>query len=103
MNIEKKDIESKGADGIKESEFFENLTFLDGVLVTWKIFEKILEKRLTDENGEPEKGICNGHSYDYLGIIQDDIAEYILDGVLEHGYYKIRKDRLINQFGVEIN
>jgi hypothetical protein len=80
----------------------ENLTFLDGVLVTWNIFNKILDKRLRDENGDPKKGVCNGHEYEYLGIINDDIAGSILDKVLEHGFFKTRGYQLMHQFGIKI-
>lgn len=32
-----------------------DLTFIDGILVTWEeIFNKILDRRLRDDNGDPE-------------------------------------------------
>ena len=84
----------------QSTELIENLSFLDGVLLTWNIFNKILDERLRDENGEPEQGISEGHSYDYLGIINDDIASLLRDKVLEHGYLKSRGEYLCNQFDI---
>jgi len=78
----------------------ENLTFLDGVLLTWNIFEKILDKRLRDENGDPEKGICKGYSYEYLGVINDDINDLILNEVLELGYFKHHGEHLHELFEI---
>jgi len=85
-------------NSIQDTVEMKDLTFIDGVLVTWNIFNKILDERLRDENGDPEKGICQGYSYDYLGIINDDIASLLLDKVLEHGYLKQRGEYLSNQF-----
>lgn len=75
------------------------LTFIDGVLVTWRIFDRILKKRLTDENGEPEK---DNNGCDYLGIINDDLTDMLLTSVLEHGYFKTRGYQLMFQFGIDI-
>ena len=77
-----------------------DLTFIDGVLVTWEIFNKILDKRLRDDNGDPEGIIYKGRKYDYLGIINDDITDLLWDKVLEHGYLKTRGKQLIIQFGI---
>jgi len=79
-----------------------DLTFMDGVLVTWNIFNRILDKYLRDENGEPEQGISEGHSYDYLGPINDDVTSLLWDKVLEHGYLKSRGEYLSNQFCVNM-
>ena len=78
----------------------ENLTFLDGVLLTWNIFNKILDNRLRDENGDPEKGICKGYTYEYLGIINDDVTDLILNEVLEQGYLKNHGEHLHELFGI---
>jgi len=78
----------------------ENLNFLDGVLLTWNIFNKILDKRLRDENGDPEQGICKGYSYEYLGIINDDVNDLILNEVLEHGYFKHHGEYLHELFEI---
>ena len=75
-----------------------DLTFIDGVLVTWAVFNKILDKRLRDDNGEPEGIIYKGRKYDYLGIIDDDVNDLLLNNVLEHGYFKHRGEYLSNQF-----
>lgn len=80
------------------AEEMENLTFLDGVLITWEIFNKILDKRLRDDNGEPEGIVYKGWKYDYLGIIDDDVNDLLLNKVLEHGYFKHRGEYLSNQF-----
>ena len=84
----------------KLAEAIENLTFIDGVLLTWNIFNKILDNRLRDENGDPEKGICKGHSYEYLGIINDDVTDLILNEVLEQGYLKNRGEHLHELFRI---
>ena len=84
---------------IERAELMENLTFMDGILLTWDIFDRILKKRLKDENGEPEK---DDNGYTYLGIINDDINDLLSDQVLEHGYFKNRGNQLINQFGIKI-
>ena len=86
----------------QSTEAIKNLTFLDGVLLTWNIFNRILDKHLRDENGEPEQGISEGHSYDYLGIINDDVTSLLWDKVLEHGYLKSRGEYLSNQFCVNM-
>ena len=83
---------------IDQAIAMENLTFLDGVLVTWEIFNKILDKRLRDDNGELEGIIYKGRKYDYLGIIDDDVNDLLLNKVLEHGYFKDRGEYLSNQF-----
>jgi len=75
-----------------------DLTFLDGVLVTWEIFNKILDKRLRDDNGDPEGIIYKGRKYDYLGIIDDDVNDLLLNNVLEHGYFKSRGKYLCDLF-----
>ena len=77
-----------------------NLTFIDGVLVTWKLYDRILKKQLTDENGEPEK---DNKGYSYLGIINDDVTDLLLNQVLGHGYFKTRGYQLMNQFGINID
>ena len=74
-----------------------HLTFVDGVLVTWRIFDRILKKRLVDENEDLEQGVCQGHSYDYLAIINDDITSLLLNQVLENGYFKTRGYQLMHQ------
>jgi len=79
-----------------------DLTFIDGVLVTWEIFNNILDKRLRDDNGDPEGIIYKGKKYDYLGIINDDITDLLLNKVLEQGYFKNRGKQLSNQFGINI-
>lgn len=66
----------------------EKLTFLDGVLVTRHIFETVLQKHLTDKNGNFIKGICNGHLYNYLGSINDDVTGMLEDIVLNDSYFK---------------
>lgn len=81
----------------------ENLTFLDGVLLTWEIFDKILDNRLRDDTGNPEGIIYKDRKYDYLGIINDDVTDLLLNQVLEHGYFKTRGNQLINQFGINID
>jgi len=86
---------------INQTEAMENLTFLDGVLLTWNIFNKILDNRLRDENGDPEKGICKGYAYEYLGIINDDITDLILNEVLEQGYLKNHGEHLHELFGIK--
>ncbi len=77
-----------------------HLTFIDGVLVTWKIFNNILDKRLRDDNGDPEGIIYKGKKYDYLGIINDDVTDLLLNQVLENGYFKTRGYQLMYQFGI---
>jgi len=81
-------------------ENIQGLTFLDGVLLTWNIFDHILKKRLIDKNGNMEK---DKNGCEYLGIITDDITNLLSDPVLEQGYFKTRGDQLINQFGININ
>jgi len=76
----------------------ENLTFLDGVLLAWNIFEKILDNRLRDENGDPEKGICKGYSYEYLGIINDDVNDLMLNNILMNGFFKHHGEHLHELF-----
>jgi len=83
---------------IDQAIAMENLTFLDCVLVTWNIFNKILDKRLRDDNGEPEGIIYKGRKYDYLGIIDDDVNDLLLNNVLEHGYFKSRGKYLCDLF-----
>ena len=78
----------------------EKLTFLDGVLLTWNIFNKILDNRLRDENGDPEQGICKGYAYEYLGIINDDITDLLLNEVLELGYFKHHSEHLHELFEI---
>ena len=58
-----------------------------------------MKKHLTVENGEPEK---DKSGYSYLGIINDEITDLLLDQVLEHGYFKNRGYQLIHQFGIDI-
>ena len=82
------------------AEAMENLTFIDGVLLTWNIFNKILDNRLRDENGDPEKGICKGFTYEYLGIINDDVTDLILNEVLEQGYLKNHGEHLHKLFRI---
>ena len=81
----------------------EKLTFLDGVLLTWNIFAKILDNRLRDENGDPEKGICNGHVYEYLGIINDDMNDLILNEILIHGFFRHHSEHLHELFEISPN
>lgn len=76
-----------------------NLTFIDGVLVTWKIYDKILKKNLIDENGEQEK---DKDGFSYLRIINDDINDYLLDGIIKNEYFENRKNVLMNQFEINI-
>ncbi len=83
---------------IKAEETKNDLTFIDGVLVTWNIFNKILDKRLRDDNGEPEGITFKGRKYDYLGIINDDVNDLLLNNVLEHGYFKSRGKHLCDLF-----
>jgi hypothetical protein len=71
--------------------------------VTWRIFNKILDKRLRDDNGDPEGIIYKGKKYDYLGIINDDVTDLLLNQVLENGYFKTRGYQLMYQFGIDIN
>ncbi len=78
-----------------------HLTFIDGVLVTWKIFNKILDKRLRDDNGDPEGIMYKGKKYDYLGIINDDVTDLLLNQVLENGYFKTRGHQLMYEFGID--
>lgn len=74
--------------GIMENIDVEKLTFLDGVLVTKYIFEKILLEHLTDKNGNSLKGFDDDHFYSYLGIISDEVTEMLEDTVLNNGYFK---------------
>jgi len=78
-----------------------HLTFIDGVLVTWKIFNNILDKRLRDDNGDPEGIMYKGKKYDYLGIINDDVTDLLLNQVLENGYFKTRGHQLMYEFGID--
>lgn len=66
----------------------EKLTFLDGVLVTRHIFEKVLQKHLTDKNGNFLKGFDQGYFYCFLGTINDDVTGMLEDNVLNNGYFK---------------
>ena len=75
-----------------------HLTFIDGVIVTWEIYDRILKKQLTDENGEPEK---DSKGYSYLAIINDDITNLLFLEVLLN-YYKTRGYQLMYHFGIEI-
>ncbi len=75
------------------------LTFVDGVLVTWKIYDKVLKNQLTDEKGEPEK---DSKGCDYLGIINDNIDDLLFNQILEKGYFKNRGYQLMHQFGIDI-
>lgn len=92
-------------DLIKRDEFKEfekaqnlqNLSFIDGILVTWEVFNKILEKRLTDEDGNLE---TDEKGYDYLGIIKDDVTDLLLNKVLELGYFRFRGVHLCDEFGI---
>jgi hypothetical protein len=92
-------------DLIKRDEFKEfekaqklqNLSFIDGVVITWEVFNKILEKRLTDEDGDLE---TDKEGYDYLGIIEDDVTDLLLNKVLELGYFKFRGVQLCDKFGI---
>lgn len=91
---------NKDQRGYDQAVEMENLTFLDGVLLTWNIFNKILDNRLRDENGDPEKGVCNGHSYEHLGIINDDVTDLLLNEVLMHGYFKNHGEHLHELFEI---
>ena len=75
----------------------EKLTFLDGILVTWSIFDKILDNRLRDEKGNEEK---DEDGCSYLGIINDDITDLIEDCLLNHGYFKYLGEKLIDEFHI---
>jgi len=46
-------------------------------------------------------GICKGHSYEYLAIINDDVNDLLLNDVLENGYLKIRGEHLHELFGLK--
>ena len=81
----------------QNAEALGNLTFIDGVLITWNIFIKILDNRLRDENGDPEKDDI-GHNF--LGIINDDVTDLLLNKVLENGYFKSRGKELAHLFEV---
>ena len=67
-----------------------DLTFMDGVLVTWEIFDRILEKQLAGE-----KDI---HGCFYLPAIQDDVTTYIQSHLLLNGYCAERRKNLFNTF-----
>ncbi len=92
-------------DLIKRDEFEEfekaqklqNLSFIDGVVVTWEIFNRVLKKQLTDKDGNLE---TDEKGYDYLGIIEDDVTDLLLNKVLEVGYLKSRGIHLCDQFGI---
>ena len=101
-NIDKKVLDKLALEGEKEwkSKQIKELKFIDGVLVTWEIFNRILDKRLRDENGELEK---DNNGCDYLGIINDDVTDLLLSKVLDLGYFKTRGYQLIYQFGIELN
>lgn len=81
----------------------EKLTFLDGVLVTRFIFEMILQKHLTDKNGNSIKGFADGHLYSYLGIIDDDVTGMLEDVVLNNGYFKKHGASLYWDFNKLVN
>ena len=78
----------------------ESLNFIDGVILTWDIFNKILNKHLRDENGELER---DKYGSSYLGIIDDNITDILLNKVLEHGYFKGRVVQLRNIFDEEFS
>lgn len=67
-----------------------DLTFMDGVLVTWEIFDRILEKQLTGE-----KDI---HGCFYLSAIQDDVTTYLQSYLLLNGYCAERRKNLFDLF-----
>jgi len=73
----------------------ENLTFMDGVLVTWNVFNKVLNKRLKNEKGIDEK---DDFGYSYLQIINDDITDLLLSEILDNSYFKIHGNNLNNLF-----
>lgn len=77
----------------------EPLTFLDGILITKKIYDTVLKKQLSNEKGEPEK---DNDGYDYLGIINDDVTGLLKDKILEHGYFIDRSSQLTNRFGINL-
>lgn len=103
VDVKQKDSKSElqnAENRIRNTVETKDLTFIDGVLVTWEIFNKILDKRLRDDNGEPEGIIYKGRKYDYLGIIDDDVNDLLLNKVLEHGYFKSRGKELTHLFEV---
>jgi len=91
---EKQKIEEMKADNLEK-----NLTFIDGVLLTHRIYDNVLKKQLTDKNGEPEK---DNNGCDYLGAIDDDINDLLFCKTLENGYYKNRGSQLFNQFELDL-
>ena len=78
---------SDGADG---DQFGFSVSIDSDYLLIGAIFN--------DENGEPEK---DNNGCDYLGIINDDVTDLLLNQVLEQGYFKNRGYQLINQFGID--
>lgn len=75
-----------------------DLNFLDGIFLTYHIFNSVLKKRLSDRKGNLEK---DKDGADYLGVINDDIHELLICKTLEQGYYKDLGSQLFNRFGIE--
>ena len=70
-----------------------DLTFLDGILLTKRIYDMVLKKQLSNEKDK--------QGYSYLGIIKDDIMEQIDNQVL-YNYFRDHGDQLCKQFGIDI-
>lgn len=80
----------KPIEKLETTEAPKDLTFMDGVLVTWEIFDRILEKQLDGEK--------DSHGYYYLDIILDDVTLYLQDFLLLNGYCAERRKNLFDLF-----
>lgn len=98
-NEKNKGEEGEEAEEIKTDGLEKNLSFMDGVILTHRIYERILQKQLKDEHGKPEK---DNNGFSYLGIINDDINELLICKVLLSTYFRSRGSQLASQFGIDI-
>ncbi len=97
---EKEIIEKKQETNNNLNLDLNNLTFIDGIILTDKIYNMVLEKHLTDKNGEDK---TDSDGYSYQKKIDEDIWDLLFDQVLIHKYHEHRKDKLIKEFKIEYN